>query len=100
MWLFDKIFGRKKNKLKSIKPGESRNIGMYIPKNAEMIIIHFDYDDEFKNQYITDITIDLKNKKIVSQEYRCVKKVKDVGDNVPKLVIDEESIDWQNIGKN
>lgn len=99
MWLFDKILNRK-NKLKLIKPGESRNIGMQIPKNAERIVIHFYYDDEFKNEYVTDTTIDLKNNKIVCQEYRCVKKVKDIGDNFPKLVLDEESIDWQNIGKN
>lgn len=95
MWLFDK-----KPKTKPIKPGESRKLGMQIPKNAEMILIHLEYDDEFKNMYVTDITLDLKNKRVVSQEYRCVKKVKDVGDIIPKLVIDEESIDWQNIDKN
>lgn len=94
MGLFDR-----KPKIKPIKLGESRPLGLQIPKNAEKILIHLGYDDEFKNEYVTDITLDLKNKKVVSQEYRCVKKVKDVGDNVPKLVIDEKSINWDNIDK-
>lgn len=95
MGLFDR-----KNKIKPIKPGETRELGLQIPKNAKMIVIHLEYDDAFKNEYVTDITLDLKNKKVVSQEYRCVKKVKDVGDNVPKLVIDEKSINWEKIDKN
>lgn len=95
MGLFDK-----KTKIKPIKPGESRELGMQIPKNAERIVIRVYYDDEFKNKYVTDITLDLKNKKVVSQEYRCVKKVKDFGDEIPKLVIDEKSINWQNMDKN
>lgn len=94
MWLFDR-----KPKIKPIKPGESRQLGLQIPKNAEKIVIHLWYDDEFKNEYVTDITLDLKNKRVVSQEYRCIRKVKDVGYNVLKLVIDEKSINWDNIDK-
>lgn len=94
MGLFDR-----KTKIKPIKPGETRELGLQIPKNAKMIVIHLGYGDEFKNEYVTDIIIDLKNKKVVSQEYRCVKKVKDVGDNMPKLVLDEKSIDWDKIDK-
>jgi len=89
MGLFDR-----KNK---IKPGESGQLGLQIPKNADMIVVHLGYDDDFKNKYVTDITLDLKNKKVVSQEYRCIKKVKDFGYDIPKLVIDEKSINWQNI---
>lgn len=89
MWLFDR-----KNK---IKPGESGQIGLRIPKNADMIVVHLEYGDDFKNEYVTDITLDLKNKKVVSQEYRCIKKVKDFGDKIPELVIDQKSINWENI---
>ncbi len=41
MWLFDR-----KPKIKPIKPGESRQLGLQIPKNAEKIVIHLWYDDE------------------------------------------------------
>lgn len=94
--IFNRIFG-KKNKIKPIKPGESIELGGPIPKNAEKVIIHLSYDDEFKNKYVTDITLDMKNKRVVSQEYRCVKKVKDIGDKGPELVIDEESINWPDL---
>ncbi len=94
-----RLFKRKKEP-KSIKPGEFRKFTLQIPEDAETIVIQIDYADDFKNEYVTDITLDVKNKKVINQEYRCVKKVKDFGDNIPKLVIDEKSIDWEKIDKN
>lgn len=100
-------FGKKKKEMKDdtilekLGPGESANvrlIGSPMDKDTfEKVCtgkIVMDYSDKFGNEYQTEAIIDLKKRKIIKQEYRIVKKVKDIGDDIPKLEIDENSINW------
>ena len=98
MWQFK---NKKNNEngtvLNKLRPGESAPCGGLIPRNVGRAVIKIDYSDEFGNEYQTSCTLDFIQRKVVSQEYRVVKKIKDVGDDIPKLVVDEDSIDWPNV---
>lgn len=52
------------------------------------------YDDEHGNKYETRATVNFKERKIIKQEFKKLKVVKDVGDKHPKILIDEKVIDW------
>ena len=82
------------DKIGKIGPGESVWAQVSLPIKAAdgTGYIHVDYDDEYGNTYETRVLVDLKKLKVLKQEYRIVKIVKDVGDNIPKLVIDEKSL--------
>lgn len=84
----------KVDKIGKIEPGESACMEVSIPMKAAdgTGYIRMNYNDEYGNTYETRVLIDLKNLKVLKQEYRKVKIVKDVGDNIPKLVIDEKSL--------
>lgn len=92
MWPF-----KNDKKLNRLRPGESAYAGGFIPKDADKAVITIDYDDEFGNKYQTLCTLDFKQRKIIKQEYRIIKKVKDIADNIPKLTINEDSIQWPDI---
>ena len=98
MWpLKSKKSKENKNVLDKLRPGESVLYGGNIPKDAQRAVIKIYYNDEFGNKYQTSCSLDFKQRKVISQEYKIVEKVKDIGDEVPKLVIDEDSIDWPDI---
>lgn len=82
------------DKIEKIRPGESIWAQVSVPIKAAdgTGYIHANYDDEYGNTYETRVLIDLKKLKVLKQEYRIVKIVKEVGDNIPKLVIDENSL--------
>lgn len=83
---------KEKFKLGEIKPGESAYIGGIVPKGdfGEMVL---NYGDKYGNEYETRVIINFKEKKIIKQEFKKLKVVKDIGDNYPKLELDENSID-------
>ena len=54
----------------------------------------------YGNKYQTLYTLDFKQRKVISQEFKIVKKIKDIGDEIPKLVIDESTIDWPDLCEN
>ena len=83
-----------------IAPGKTGGISLPLPldaKGADKVRVVLQYEDEFGNEYETEIFFYLKTRKI-KQEFRVVKKVKDLpaGDE-PKLVLDENSINWPDI---
>lgn len=86
--------------LEKLGPGESANAiltGFMDKDTFEKACtgkIVMDYSDKFGNEYQTEAIIDLKKRKIIKQEYKIIKKVKDIGDDIPKLEIDENSIHW------
>ena len=84
----------KVDKIDKMGPGESAWAQISVPIKAanETGYIHIEYNDEYRNTYETRALIDFKKLKVLKQEYRKVKIVKDVGDNIPKLVIDEKSL--------
>lgn len=90
----------KKDKRKQdiIGPGKRAGISVPLPHDAKGTEVVTQYGDEFGNEYETRITFDLKNRKIVKQEHKMIKKVKDLpeGDQ-PRLVLDENSINWPDI---
>ena len=94
MWPFENRHSKNSNILKELSPGESALCSGNIPKNVDRAVIKIDYGDKFGNKYQTLCTIDFTKRKVISQEYKIVKKVKDMGDEIPKLVIDEDNINW------
>lgn len=93
MWPF-----KDKHKPIILEPGKMVGIDLPIPRDTESTELVIGYGDEFGNEYETRITFDLKNRKIVKQEHRVIKKVKELpaGDE-PKLVLDEKKINWPDI---
>ncbi len=94
MWPF-----KDKHKLNTIEPGKTARMSIPIPLDAKgpaEVVIR--YGDNFGNEYETRATFDLKNRKIIKQEYKVVKKVKELpaGDE-PKLVIEDDGINWPDI---
>lgn len=85
--------------LNKLGPGESTAMSLigYMDKDTfeKAYIGKFviNYSDKFGNEYQNEAIIDLKKRKIIKQEYKIVKKVKDLG-YIPKLEINENSIDW------
>lgn len=93
MWPF-----KDKHKLNKIGPGESVGMSVPLPRNVKVVEQVIRYGDEFGNEYEMRATFDLKNRKIIKQENRVVKKVKELPEGYePKLVIDENSINWPDI---
>lgn len=84
----------------TIKAGASVQLSTPIPVDAETGKIVLEYDDEFGNKYETTAIINFKERRIVKQEYKIIEKVKDLGEGeMPKLVIEEDSIHWPEITK-
>ncbi len=76
-----------------IEPGQTKDISMSVPPpNNEKGYIVLQYDDEHGNKYETRVLVDFKRMKVLEQKFRKVKIVKDVGDKIPLLEIDEESL--------
>ena len=92
----------KVDKIDKIKPGESGWIQASAPIKAAngLGYIYLNYDDEYGNTYETRALVDFKKLKVLKQEYRIIKIIKDVGDNIPKLVIDEKSLQMTMNAKN
>lgn len=75
-----------------LEPGEGREIGINpIGDIAEVVLT---YGDEHGNKYETRATVNFKERKVIKQEFKKLKVVKDVGDKYPKILIDEKVIDW------
>jgi hypothetical protein len=79
----------------NILPGDSKDLFLEIPKDKEIGEIVLNYDDKYGNKYETRALVNLKERKIIRQVFRKLKVIKDVGDDIPKLVVDEDSIDWR-----
>ena len=76
-----------------IEPGRSKDISIPAPPpNTEKGYIVLNYDDKYGNKYETRVLVDFKRMKILEQKFRKVKIIKDVGDKIPILEIDEESL--------
>ena len=76
-----------------IEPGQSKDVSIPAPPpGAEKGYIVFKYDDQYGNKYETRVLVDFKSMKILGQEFRKVEIVKDIGDKIPVLEIDEESL--------
>jgi hypothetical protein len=87
MWPF-------KKKGSTLQPGESAELNFEIPLDEEIGEIILKYDDKFGNKYETRALVNFKEKKIINQNSRMVKKVKDIPEeDSPKLVIDEEALE-------
>lgn len=82
-----------------IRAGESVQLSTPLPVDAEIGKIVIGYDDEFGNKYETMAVLNFKERRIVKQEYKIIEKVKDLGGEIPKLVIEEDSIHWPEITK-
>lgn len=83
-----------KKKGVSIQPGESKELFVEIPKNKEIGEIVLNYDDEYGNKYETRALVNFKAMKIINQNYKIVKNVKEIPQkDRPKLVIDEEDLE-------
>lgn len=79
-----------------IEPGKDAEIITIGPKSDLQRII-LNYGDEYGNEYQTVAIISFKERKVLRQEFKKTKIVKDIGDDAPKLEIDEDSIDWNTI---
>lgn len=79
-------------KIDKLKPGERADVSIpvFIAKGKKYIYLN--YGDEYGNTYQTRVLVDFDKLKVLKQEYRKVKVVEDVGDNIPILEIDEESL--------
>lgn len=78
----------------SIQPGEGKHLSLDIPKDKEIGDIVLNYDDEYGNKYETRVTVNFKEKKVMRQNYKMIKKVKDIPEkDRPKLVIDGEHLE-------
>lgn len=87
MWPF-------KKKGVSIKPGEGIGLSLEIPKDTEIGELVLNYDDEYGNKYETRVLVNFKEKKIIRQNYKTIKKVKDIPEkDRPKLVVDEKDLE-------
>lgn len=91
MWPF-------KKKGISIEPGETKGLSFDIPKGIlkgkERGEIVLNYDDKYGNKYETRILINFKEMKIIGQDYKMIKKVKDIPEeDRPKLVIEEKDLE-------
>jgi len=76
-----------------IGPGQSKDISIPAPPpDTEKGYIVINYDDKYGNKYETRVLVDFKRMKILEQKFRKVKIVKDVGDKIPILEIDEKSL--------
>lgn len=76
-----------------IEPGQSKDVSIPVPlPDAEKGYIVLKYDDNYGNEYETRVLVDFKRMKILEQKFRKVKIIKDVGDKIPILEIDEESL--------
>ena len=86
---------KKKDKhiLKELQPGEGAYADFSISSGQEPKEIMITYDDKYGNKYETRALVNFKERKIIKQEVKMVKKVKDISDNErPKVVIDEMTI--------
>lgn len=92
--LFSRLWPLKKRKVFKIGPGENFKIRTPVPINADNAEFIFNYGDQFGNEYETRVTFNLKERKILKQDFKIIKKVKDLPGDVPKLIIDEDSIIW------
>lgn len=87
MWPF-------KKKGISIQPGESKDLSFEIPKDKEIGEIVLNYDDKYGNKYETRVLVNFKERKIMRQSYKMIKKVKDIPEeDRPKLVVDEKDLE-------
>lgn len=76
-----------------IEPKQSKDVNIPAPPpDVEKGYITLKYDDKYGNEYETRVLVDFKRMKILEQKFRKVKIVKDVGDKIPILEIDEESL--------
>lgn len=88
MWPFNK-------KGVSIQPGESKDLFFDIPKDKEIGEIVLNYEDKYGNKYQTIALINFKERKIIRQDYKMTKKVKDCPEEErPKLVVDEKDLEY------
>ena len=80
--------------LSSIQPGESKDLFFEIPKDKEIEEIVLNYDDKYGNKYETRVLVNFKEKKIMSQSYKMIKKVKDCPEeDRPRLVVHEKDLE-------
>ena len=87
MWPF-------KKKGISVQPGESKDLFFDIPKDKEIGEMTLNYDDEYGNKYETRVLVNFKERKIIRQNYKITKKVKDIPEEErPKLVVYEKDLD-------
>ena len=87
MWPF-------KKKGISIQPGESKDLLFEIPKDKDIEELVLNYDDKYGNKYETRALVNFKERKIIMQNYKMTKKVKDIPEEErPKLVVDEKDLE-------
>ncbi len=87
MWPF-------KKKGVSIQSGESRDLSFEIPKDKEIEEIVLNYDDKYGNKYETRALVNFKEKKIMRQDYKMIKKVKYCPEkDRPRLVVHEKDLE-------
>ena len=87
MWPF-------KKKGISIQPGESKDLFFDIPKGKEIGEIVLNYDDKYGNKYETRVLVNFKERKIIRQSYKTIKKVKYCPEeDRPRLAIHEKDLE-------
>lgn len=79
--------------MEDLEPGEGREIS--IDPIGDIAEIVMNYDDKHGNKYETRATINFKERKIISQVFKKLKIVKEVGDKHPKIMIDKKAMGWE-----
>jgi hypothetical protein len=78
----------------SLKPGESKGLSFGVPKDKKIGEIVLTYDDKYGNKYETRALVNFEEMKIINQNYKIIKKVRDLPEgDIPKLVIHEEDLE-------
>lgn len=82
----------------NLQPGESKGFYFKIPKDKEIGKIILNYSDKYGNEFETSAIVNIKETKIIRQDFRITKKVKDYPEEeMPHLVIDEEDFRRQTL---
>lgn len=82
----------------NLQPGESKEFYFKIHKDKEIGKIVLNYSDKYGNEFETSALINIRETKIIKQDFRITKKVKDCPEeDMPHLVIDEEDFRRQTL---
>jgi len=78
----------------NLQPGESKDLHFEVPRDKEIGELVLNYDDKYGNKYETRALVNIKERKIIRQSHKMIKKVKDIPEeDRPKLVIDEKYLE-------
>jgi hypothetical protein len=87
MWPF-------KKKGISLQPGESKDLFFEVPKDKKIGELVMTYDDEYGNKYETRAIVNVEERKIIRQDYKIIKNVKDIPEkDRPRLVVHEKDLE-------